>query len=147
VEHKRKHGGRIANEDGIKVSEQFIELLLNYCRESKEILSQHKSKAWHHLASDYVTKYRIVLTTNSKAICAIFDNTLAKFSIVLAVFCSNTQFSVNVAKNCTLLFKIEHVRYFCCSINLKHVYVNLVTINFKIFNILEIYLKIVISLL
>jgi len=51
VAHKRKQNGsssvllNIANEVGIKVCEQFSEeLLLNYCRESKEIMSEHKCK-------------------------------------------------------------------------------------------------------
>jgi hypothetical protein len=49
VVHKRKQNGSssvwpsFANENGIKVCEVFIEeLLLNYCRESKEIIYEHK---------------------------------------------------------------------------------------------------------
>lgn len=100
----------IANEDGTKVCKQFSEeLLLNYCKESKEIISEHKSKAWQHLVPDSITKCRIVLTTKPTTIYAIFGITLANFFIVLAVFSSNTKLVVNVAVNYTLLFKIENV--------------------------------------
>jgi hypothetical protein len=68
--HKRKQNGSssvwlsIANEDGTKVCKQFAEeLLVNYCKESKEIICEHKSKAWQYLIPDSITKYRIVLTT------------------------------------------------------------------------------------
>jgi len=124
--HRRKQNGSssvwlsTANEDGIKVGKQFSEeLLLNYCKESKEIISEHKCKAWQHLFPESTTKCRIVLTTRPTIIYAIFGITLANFFIVLAVFCSNTKLVVNVAVNYTLLFKIENVRYFCCSLKFR----------------------------